>query len=188
MKMKFFCVFIISLIILTGCEKPPEDEMQAAREAVFRAENDANASEYANSSLERARDALRRMQIEADSKRYDAAKTLAAEAIAAAERAIADGRAGVQRAGGETQSAVTGLRDDIEETSRNINGARYNQMNLDYDELDRQIVDAHSSADRVESDQNAGRYQEALDRARELRADLAIINQTVARAVPAGKK
>jgi len=188
MRVKLVFILIITAILFLGCEQPPLVEMENAREAVFRAENDSNAVQFAGNTLARARDSLRRMQDEADNKRYDAAKTHAAEAIAAADRAIAEGRIGAQRAGGETDSLISTLRTEIEETERNINGARYSQLRLDFETLDRAIVDAHNTTDQAQADQEAGRQQQALDRARVVRSDLADINQTIAAASASRKK
>ena len=188
MKLRFIYIVCVFLVFVLGCAKPPLAEMESAREAVFRAENDADTAQYASGSLARARDALRRMQEDADSKRYDAARTNAAEAIAAAEKAIVDGRVGADRARNEAASLVSSLRAEIEETSRNVNGARYSQLNLDYNALDREIRNAYNSADQAETDQAMGRYQEALEKARVVRADLSSINQRVAGAAPSRKK
>ncbi|MCL2266511.1 MAG: DUF4398 domain-containing protein [Treponema sp.] len=189
MKIKrLYFVLIIISIFLSGCEQPPLAEMESAREAVFRAENDENAVLYAAETLARARSAIDLMQQEADSKRYEAAKTHAAEAVAAAEKAIADGRAGSQRAGVGSISLISGLRQEIEETSKNVSSARYALMDLDYDALDRRIINAHNEADRAEFDQAAGKYQDAIDRAAAIRADLANINQMVANAAVIRKK
>jgi hypothetical protein len=203
MKLKLIYILFIAAVLFLACERPPLAEMESAREAVFRAENDADAALYAADTLIRARSALVRMQFESDSKRYNSARTLADEAITAAERALIEGRAAAQRAAvegipaeaapaerrstGEPDPLVLGLRTEIEDTSRNISGARYNLMALDYDELDRAIVNAHNAVDQVEADQAAGRNQQALDRAREIRSALADINQRIASAVVARK-
>jgi len=188
MKIKLFYIFCIISVLFLGCQQPPLEEMENARAAVFRAENDADAVQYSAGFLARARTALSRMQEEADSKRYEAARAHAADAIVAAERAISEGRAAAQRAGGESNSLITTLRTEIEDASRNVNGARYSNLSLDYDALDRAIVNAHNIADQAEVDQAAGRYQQALDRAGVVRADLAEINQKVAAAVINRKK
>ena len=188
MKIKFYYFVFIVFIFALGCANPPLAEMESAREAVFRAENDSDAVQYASSTLARARDAVRRMQSEADSKNYEAVKTLAAEAIAAAEKAIIDGRAGAQRAAGESALLVAGLRPEIYETSGNVSAARYSLMDLDYDALERSIINAHNTVDLAEADQAPGRYQDAIDKARAVRADLFSINQTVASAVIIVKK
>jgi len=171
------------LFLFLACAKPPLAEMESAREAVFRAENDANASRFAAGTLARARDALRSMEAAADSKRYDAAKTHALEAVAAAEKAIADGQTAAVRARDEAASLVSSLTPEIEETSRNVNGARYSQLDLDYGQLEKGISDAYDKTDQAQNDQAQGRYQDAIDKAREVRAELSDINQKVTSAV-----
>jgi len=101
-----FCMALVLAMLAIGCAKPPTEDMNNAAEAVTRAENDKDAVTYAFNSITRAKDALARMNVEADAKRYDAAKSYAAEAIAAAERAIADGRAGAERARNEASALV----------------------------------------------------------------------------------
>ncbi|MDR2965564.1 MAG: DUF4398 domain-containing protein [Treponema sp.] len=187
MRFKFILLSIIVAVCVIACASPPNAEMESAREAVFRAENDADAVIYGSASLARARDALRRMQEEADAKRYDTAKTLAAEAITAAEKAIADGRAGAARASSESGNLVEGLRSEIEDTTRNVNGARYSQLDLDYNALDNGIRNAHDMTDRAENSYANGEHQAALDTARVVRSNLADINQQVVNAVPRRK-
>jgi hypothetical protein len=183
MKLKYIFFFCGIFLLLMACAKPPIAEMDSAREAVFRAENDADAVQYGYSSLARARSALNSMQAEADSKRYDAAKTHAAEAIAAAERAITEGKSGAERVKNEASSVISGLKGEIEETSRNVNGARYSLLDLDYDSLDRTIVNAYDTSDLAEIEQVFGRYQDALNKAMNVRSDLSDINNMVANAV-----
>jgi len=187
MKLKYILTGFVVLALLAGCAKPPIAEMDSAKEAVFRAENDEAAVLYGGGSLSRARDSLRRMQVEADSKRYDAAKTHAAEAIAAAERAIADGKTGITRAKSESESLIAGLKPAIEETERNINGARYSLLNLDYGQMNGELKKAKETTDQAEIDQSMGRYQDALEKGTGVRAALSSINQKIADAVPRKK-
>lgn len=188
MKLKLIYIFCIGLVLFMGCAKPPVEEMQRAREAVFKAENDANAVQYAPGTLARAKDAIKRMDMEADSKNYEAAKNLAAEAIAAAEKAINDGRANAQKAGEEAGSLISGLRVEIDETTKNVASARYSQLPLDYKAMDKAIVNAHNTTDQAEVDQIMGRSQEALEKAKSVRASLNEINQKIANAAGGRKK
>jgi len=188
MKLKSIYILIAVAVLVLGCAKPPLEEMDKAREAVFKAENDSDAVQYAQGTLARARDALKRMQMDADSKNYDGARTNAAEAISAAEKAINDGREGARRAGAEANSLISGLRLEIEETTRNVASARYSNLALDYNALDRAIVSAHNTTDQAEVDQLMGKTQDALEKARIVRADLSDINQKVANAATTRKK
>jgi hypothetical protein len=188
MKGKFVYILLIVLVLVLGCASPPTEEMDSAREAVFRAENDADTVQYAAGTLGRARSALGRMQEAADSKRFDDAKTYAIEAQNLAERAMMEGRTGADRARMESAPLVAGLRAEIEETSSNVSSARYSLLDLDYDALDRAIFNAHNVADRAEFSQAQGRYQDAIDSVRDVRTELTNINQLIASAAVAVKK
>jgi len=188
MRVKFVFIVCIVAALVFGCAKPPIAEMDSAKEAVFKAENDENAVVYASGTLARAKDSLRRMQVEADSKRYDAAKTHAAEAKTQAEKAIADGKAAAARAKDESASLVSGLRAELDETRRNINGARYSQLNLDYDSLNRDYNSASDTTDQAEVDETQGKYNDALEKGRRVRATLSDINQKISYAVPRNKQ
>jgi vacuolar-type H+-ATPase subunit D/Vma8 len=185
MKVKFIYIFFILIAVVFSCAKPPLTEMQNAREAVFRAEADENAAMYAPSVLARARDSLRRMQVEADSKRYDAAKTHAQEAIDAANKAIADGKAASSKTKDEAEAMLSGLRPALEEAGRNINGARYSLLNLDYNQLNRELASAGDYTDQAEADQAEGNYQNALDNGRRARSSISGINEKITGAATA---
>lgn len=188
MKLKYLFFILIPIFLAAGCAKPPIAEMDNAREAVFRAENDADAVQYGSSSLSRARDALRLMQSEADSKRYDAARVNAAEAVAAAEKAIVDGKTGAVRMKNDAASVISGLKQEIDDTNKNVSAARYSLLDLDYDSLDNSLRQAYSGYDQAEAAQSDGRYQDAVNKAMEVRSNLFGINNIVANALPARKK
>lgn len=181
----FVCAALALGLVLGGCAKPPTEEMNNAVEAVTRAENDADAATYAGNTLARARDALNRMQAEADSKRYDAAKTYASEAISAAERAIADGRAGAQRARAEAASLVESLGPLIAETDQGIKAAQAAGLPLDFAALGREFDAARNSSDQAEIALAGGQYRDAMEKGRNAQAGLNSINQELSGAVMA---
>jgi S-formylglutathione hydrolase FrmB len=171
------CAALVVAMLAVGCAKPPTEEMNNATEAVTRAENNQDAVTYAGSSVARARDALAKMNSEAASKRYDAARSYAAEAITAAERAIADGRAGAERARNDASSLVSQLKPLIEETEQGINAARAADLPLDFDSIDAEFNTARRDADQAQVALSAGRYGDAMDRGRAARLGLNGINQ-----------
>lgn len=179
MKVKLIYIFCVVLVLVLGCAKPPLAEMESAREAVFRAEADPDAVLYAGGSISRAKDSLKRMQAEADSKRYDAAKTHAADAITAAEKAIADGKAAAVRAKSESEALVGGLRPAIEEAERNLNGARYSNLRLNYNELSRDLDTASDTVDQAETDFLEGKYQDAINKGRTARSIIGDVNEKI---------
>jgi hypothetical protein len=181
---------ILGLVLASGgCAKPPTEEMNNAVAAVTRAENDADAVTYAGSTLTRARESLTRMQTEADAKRYDAARSYAAEAIAAADKAVADGRAGAARAREEAASLVAALKPAIAETDEAIRSAKAaRSLDLDFTGIDRDFEAARRTADQAEVSLAGNRYQEALDRGRSARAGLSEINQRLSEAAMAASR
>jgi hypothetical protein len=184
MKVKFFYVIVAAALVFS-CAKPPLTEMENAREAVFRAENDEDAVIYAGGTLARARDAVRRMQVEADSKRYDAARTRAEEAIDAAQRAITEGKAGAARARDEAASLLAGLGTAIEDAERNINGAHSSMLDLDYDGLNGDLNAANDTLYLAQADHEQGMYQDAIEKGRDVRSTVGDINQKISNAAGA---
>jgi hypothetical protein len=182
---KFIVLVFAALILATavGCAHPPTAEMDAAVEAVTRAENDFDAVTYASNSIARAREALSRMQTEASSKRYDTAKSYANEAIAAAERAITEGKSAADRAREEASAIVAQLRPLLVETEQGMNAARAAGLPLDFDSLDIEYDNALHNTNEARAALSGSRYQEAIDRGRNARAMLSGINQQLSNVV-----
>jgi PBP1b-binding outer membrane lipoprotein LpoB len=172
----FFAALVLAMLA-TGCTKPPTEEMNNAIEAVTRAENDVDAVTYAGNSIARAKEALANMKTEADSKRYDAAKNYANEAINAAERAISEGRTGAERARSEAVALVSQLRPLIAETEQGLHAAEAAKLALDFDALERELDNAVYNTDEAEAAIRNARYAIALERGRTARMGLNSINQ-----------
>jgi PBP1b-binding outer membrane lipoprotein LpoB len=176
--MPFVLMSVLALMVfMSGCAKPPTAEMEAAQAALTRAENDADALAYGSPSLIRARDALANMQSEAKAKKYDSAKTYAQEVISAADKAIADGKTGAQRARDEATNLLNGVQTMVGETqkniaaarSRNVRGVDFTAINGDFDNARNQVVQAQtalSSADfrgSIEKSQSARAILGSID-------------------------
>jgi len=176
------CAVLVLTALVMGCAKPPTEEMNNATEAVTRAENDYDAVTYAGNSVTRAKDALTRMNQEAAAKRYDAAKSYAAEAVAAAERAINEGRAGAARAKDEASALVSQLKPLLTETEQGIEAARSAKLALDFYTIDREFDTAQYYTNEAQAALNGKRYQTAIDRGRSARSELNDINQQLSTA------
>jgi hypothetical protein len=176
-------------LLAAACAKPPTEEMNAATAAVTRAENDPDAVIYGGNSLARARDSLNRMQAEADSKRYTAAKTFAAEAIAAADKAVADGQAGALRAQEEAAALVAAVKAGVSETGAGIRSAQASgRLDLNFTALNRDLETVRRTADQAEVSLAGNNYQDALDKGRSARAGLSDINQKLSSAATAASR
>jgi hypothetical protein len=176
----FSVVFVLGWIFLSACTTPPTDEMNKAQDAVIRAENDADAVNYAPNTLIHARDALVRMQNEADAKRYDAAKNFAAEAISSAEKAIADGKTGVERARAEATNLLNSLQGTIEETQSTVNAARdVPNLQVDFDSIFRDMDLARIVHDEAWLSLRAADYRDTITKGQTVRSLLSDINARI---------
>jgi len=182
LKTIIICTVLVLAVFSMGCAKPPTEEMNNAAEAVTRAENDNDAVTYAANSVARARDALARMHEEVASKRYDAAKSYAAEAISIAERAISEGRAGAVRARNETSAMISDLRPLLNETEQGIISANSAGLDLDFEALARDFDIARSNIDQASAALSGNRFDDAQKLCRAARSDLNGINQKLSNA------
>jgi hypothetical protein len=174
-------IMAVLALFLAGCAKPPAAEMDAAESAVFRAENDSDAVNFAASSLARAREALSQMREEAASKRYEAAKNFAAEAVAAANKAISDGRAASARAREEAAALLATVKDSLEETGQAIDNAKtVNNIDLDFAAVDQDFDAARRTTDQAEVSLAGNRYQDSMEKSRTARGMLSDISSRVA--------
>jgi hypothetical protein len=172
-----------------GCAKPPVAEMEAAESAVIRAENDSDAVIFAGSTLARARDALNRMRDEANAKRYDAAKNYAAEAVAAAGRAISDGRAGAARARDEAANLLASVKVTLEETGQAIESAKtVNNIDLDFNTVDQNFDQAQRTTDQAEVSLAGNDFQESMEKSRTARGILGDISTEISGAAIASSR
>jgi hypothetical protein len=178
--------FAVAVVLFAvGCAKPPTGEMDKAVDAVTRAENDADAVTYAGNTLLRAQDALTRMREEAGSKRYDSARSLAAEAVAAAEKAVSDGKSAAARAREDAAALLSGLKTTAAETESALNNARQQNMNLDGDALAGDLLSAKDTIDDAQRSFASGSYPDASSKGRTARSEMESIKAQIAEAAQA---
>jgi hypothetical protein len=174
-------LFTLAVVLLAAaCAKPPTDEMNRAVDAVTRAENDADAVTYAGNTLLRAQDALTRMREEAGSKRYDSARSLAAEAVAAAEKAVSDGKSAAARARTDTENLLNGLRTTVTETENALNNAKQQNINIDGNALEEDLLSAKNTIDDAQRSFAAGDYPDASSKGGIARSELENIKARIA--------
>jgi hypothetical protein len=166
-------------ILITACAKPPTEEMEAARTAVARAENDPDVAVYAVSTLARAREALSNMEAEALAKRYETARNYAAEAVTNAEKAINDARTAVARAKEDSTNALNALRNAVSETDTAITQGKRNRLTLNWTQIDSDFQGAQTIAGEAEAAAAADRYRNVVERANAARTALSAITAQI---------
>jgi hypothetical protein len=180
----FLFAIAITSVILIGCDKPPIEEMHSATIAVSRAENDPDVMTYAASTLSQAREALAQMQSEADAKRYDAAKQLAAEAESLASKAISDARLAATRAQEAAENAIRLMQNSISETEQVLDeAARSRPAGVDLSQLEQDFTAARRIATEAIEAQNGSRYNEAISKSQTVRAELSSITTRLSQSV-----
>ena len=172
--------------LMSACSTPPKEEMEKAHDAVIRAENDADAVNFASNTIIRAREALARMEEEAGAKRYEAAKTYAAEAVTLAERAIAEGKTGLSRARNEAENLLNSLVIPLAETSNSLDAAwRTENLRLNFAALEADMVAANKTYGDARQSLGNDRYREAISQGQTVRSLLAGINSALTEGVQA---
>jgi hypothetical protein len=175
--------FVVVLLNFVSCATPPTDEMNAAEEAVTRAENTPEVPRYAANTLARAKEALTNMKTEADAKRYDSAKNFAQEAVQAAEKAISDAKSQAVRARDDANTALNALRAAISETENAITqGKKNSKLKLNWPQLDNDFDAAKSIAAEAESAASAQRYSDVVERSSTARTALGTITAQISQA------
>ncbi len=114
-------VALLVAALLVGCAKPPQAEIDAAKNALSTAAASEDVKTYAPESLSSAREAASALEAEvtiqdekfALTRKYDRAKQLAADAQAAAQRAVADAQAAKERARNEASQLIADVRQAV---------------------------------------------------------------------------
>ena len=177
-----FMVLLICFYMI-ACATPPVEEMNRAQNAVTRAENDPDAVAYAGGAIIRARDALEKMQSEADAKRYDEAKEYAAAATRNAEQAITDGKIGAELARNQALSLINSLGEPLAETADAISTAReVPNITVDFDTLSQDLDAAYSTYDDAWQNFQDENYQDAIDESQNVRSTISSINTILSEA------
>ncbi|OHD20461.1 MAG: hypothetical protein A2Y38_06705 [Spirochaetes bacterium GWB1_59_5] len=180
---------IVAVALAVSCAKPPVAEMEAANQALTKAEADADARLYAPDSLTKARDLIARMKAGSDEKRYDDAKTLAAEAVVAAEKAIQDGVSGKAKAKSDATSLIATVKATLAEVQQAFAAARkVRGIKLDATAVDTGLKEAATTLAGAESDNAKADYKAAIGKAQNTRSSLAALQKLVTDAVQAASR
>jgi len=185
LRNSLICVLLVSLALMTGCSRPPTDEMNAAEEAVARAENDPDAVSYSGNLIALAKESLDLMYAEAEVKNYDTAISYANNATSYAERAISEGRTAAMRTRDEANTILSGLRSQIQDTEQRIDNAKAANLSLDFDAIDNDFNSARRAFDQAQSAMSGSRYQEAIFLSNSVRSSLNAVNQKLGNAAMA---
>jgi hypothetical protein len=191
-------LLVLGLAMAVGCAKPPQAQIDAARNAL-QAARDAGAADYAAASLREAENALSALDAEvtAQTKKFalmrsfKQAGTLAASAQAAADKAAADAVTGKEKTRADAEALLGQARTAMDEANAMLATApagKGSQMEIEAMKADMQGVataiaegeQAHAAGRFLES---KAKFEAALQSANNVKG---MIEQ--AKAMRAGKK
>ncbi len=182
-------ILFAAFLALAACANPPTEEMDAARSALARAEDNADAVEYAPESITRAHSLVRRMERAAEEEEYDSARSLALEAVSAAEQAIVDGAAAKEDARNDASAAISEATDLLNEVEQALAAAgEVRGLTLDTSATTRELDAVAQEIAAAEDDFAQENYISAQNTARDARSSLAGIQRRIAEAVQAATR
>ena len=121
-KMMVVLPLVLVLVMLVGCQKPPQADIDAAKAALDGARS-AEATDYAPDSLKAAEDSQAQLDAElkvqeqkfALFRSYKKATEIAQATKAAGEKAVADAKAKKEQVKGEAQTLITEAKTALDE-------------------------------------------------------------------------
>jgi len=187
---RMMILLFVAAVVLAGCAKPPQMEIDAAKAALDASR--ASAAEYAASSLSAAEDALNQLNAELKAqedkfalfRNYDKAKELSMAAKAAAEKAAADAEAAKEAVRAETVSLLESAKTSLTEVTEMIAKApRGKGSAADLTVLKADVDAAAATFAEIEAALAEGRYLDAQAKARAANDTIARVRSEIEQAM-----
>lgn len=168
-KMTVLTPFLLAVLVLVGCAKPPQAEIDEAKGAVQTAVS-AEASDYAGDSLRAAQDAVAQLDQELKAQEekfalfrsYKKASELAAAAKSAGEKAEADAKAGKEAARQAAESMMAEATTLLTEVKEMLDKAPKGKGTAaDLEMMKSDLAGVESSLADAQNSFNAEKYLEA---------------------------
>jgi len=168
-------LLILGIVLISSCAKPPDQEMQAARDAVSAAMN-AEANMYVPELFTPAQDSLTQAETYLTEKKYGDAKRLAlfAKSWADSSAAMAGTRRDEMKASAE--SAVKAASDKLD---------AFKKMRLTT-KMKTELKGWEGTLDQAKKTLDAGNYKQASDMAGQITTAVTAAEETMKK--PAAKK
>lgn len=189
-RISLFTLGAAALLVVVSCAKPPESDIQQAREAVQVAQ-DAGAPTYATDSWNRTREAEDALEAELEAqggkfslfRSYRKAAELAQELAAAARQAGTEATRRTAEMRSDLTATIAELR-GLLQTARNRLAAVPATVRLDRAGLQARLRSAAERIDRAQRDLEAGGFDAAMAATAEARESLRTVLRTIDTAVP----
>lgn len=190
-KNRLMILLFVAAVVLAGCAKPPQVEIDAAKAALETAKA-AGAGDYASASLNAADDLLNQLNAELKAqedkfalfRNYDKAKELSASAKAAFEKAAADAEAAKEAVRAETVSLLESAKTSLTEVTDMIAKApRGKGSAADLTMLKADVDAAGATFAEIEAALAEGRFLDAQAKARAANDTIARVRSEIEQAM-----
>ncbi|HVP36780.1 MAG TPA: DUF4398 domain-containing protein [Terriglobales bacterium] len=170
-------LLILGIVLISSCAKPPDKEMQAARDAVSAAMN-AEANMYVPELFTPAQDSLTQAETFVTEKKYGDAKRLALFAKSWADSAAAMAGTRKDEMKASAESAVKAASDKLD---------AFKKMKLTA-KMKTEVKTWEGALDQAKKALDAGNYKQASDMAAQLSSTVTAAEETMKKPAPAAKK
>jgi hypothetical protein len=158
----FFVVAVFSLMLLTGCSKPPTEELAKTEKAIEEAKA-KEANLYAEDTFKKAEESLKKAKDQIAAKQYKEAAQTLMEAIPLAQQAVAGVEAGKAKMKEEAEKYVGEAQKGLDELKTDVAAAIKKKLAVPKEEVQAAIgkweVDLAGIKDKLQS----GKIREAFD-------------------------
>jgi hypothetical protein len=158
----FLVVLAFSLMLATGCSKPPTEEMAKAEKAVEEAKQ-KEAPLYAEDAFKKAEDSLKKAKDQVAAKAYKEAKQAAIETETLAQQAVAAVEAGKAKMKAEAEKNAEEVQKSLEDLKTDVAAAIKKKLPIAKEEVQAAIgkweVDFAGAKDKLQN----GKFREAFD-------------------------
>jgi len=158
----FFVVAIVSLVLVSGCAKPPTEALAKAEQALEEAKQ-KEANIYAEDAFKKAEDALKKAKDQVAAKQYKEAAQTLTEVAPLAQQAVAGVEAGKAKMKEEAGKYVEDVQKTLDDLKKDVADAIKKKLPVPREEVQAAIgkweIDFASTKDKLQS----GKIREAFD-------------------------
>lgn len=194
-KMMMVLPLVLVLVVMAGCQKPPQADIDGAKAALETART-AEASDYAADSLKAAEDALAQLDSElklqegkfALFRSYKKAIELAGNAKQAGEKAQADAKAAKEQARQEAEALITEAKTALDEAKALLEKAPKGKgTQADIEQMKADLAGVEQSMTEAQNSFNAEKFLDAKAKAEAAKTNAGNVKTAIEQAIEAKK-
>ena len=167
-----FFFSLLSLVLVSGCAKPPQQEMDAANAAI-QSSVGAGAETYAAEQLKAAQDLIVQMNSQVEKKDYKAAKETAILVQGKALEAKNAAEANKAKAKDDSQNACNEVKQGLEKVKGLFSEAENAGVPaVDLNPVKEQLTAVETGVGELDGMVSGGKYKEAMEKTTQLKDQL----------------